>query len=119
MNNTIPDKVTLHRRSKVLELVYNNRVHALNAEFLRVHSPSAEVQQHGRPVLQAGKKDVAIIGIEPVGHYALKISFSDGHDTGLYSWSYLYQLASQQEELWQKYLQQLQQAGASRETKGL
>lgn len=115
MNDKIPSDIKLHRYSKTLELVYNDQAYTLTAEFLRVNSPSAEVQQHGRPILQTGKQAVAINSIEAIGHYALKIIFSDGHDTGLYSWTYLYQLVSQQEEMWQAYLQQLKQAGASRE----
>ncbi|HEY9134424.1 MAG TPA: DUF971 domain-containing protein [Pseudomonadales bacterium] len=115
MNDRIPSDIKLHRYSKTLELVYSDHSYTLSAEFLRVHSPSAEVQQHGRPILQTGKQAVAINSIEAIGHYALKIIFSDGHDTGLYSWAYLYQLASHQEDMWQAYLQQLKQAGKSRE----
>jgi len=115
MNDIIPVNIKLHLRSRTLELDYGNQSVILTAEYLRVHSPSAEVQQHGRPILQTGKVSVAIDGIETVGQYALRILFSDGHDTGLYSWSYLYQLASHKDEMWQKYLQKLAQEGASRE----
>ena len=115
MNDTIPDNIKLHRRSRTLELDYGNQSITLTAEYLRVHSPSAEVQQHGRPILQTGKISVAINKIETVGQYALKILFSDGHDTGLYSWSYLYQLANHKDDMWEKYLQKLDREGASRE----
>ena len=115
MNDIIPANIKLHQRSRTLELDYGDQSIALTAEYLRVHSPSAEVQQHGRPILQAGKISVAINEIEAVGQYALRIMFSDGHDTGLYSWFYLYQLASHKDEMWQKYLQKLDQEGASRE----
>jgi len=115
MSDIIPGNIKLHRQSRTLELDYGDKSVTLTAEFLRVHSPSAEVRQHGRPILQTGKISVAINGIETVGQYALRILFSDGHDTGLYSWSYLYQLASHQDEMWQTYLQKLNQEGASRE----
>jgi len=115
MNDIIPANIKLHHRSRTLELDYGDQNVTLTAEFLRVHSPSAEVQRHGRPVLQTGKMTVAIHRIETVGQYALRITFSDGHDTGLYSWSYLYQLVSEKDEMWQKYLQKLDQEGASRE----
>ena len=85
-------------------------------EFLRVYSPSAEVRGHGQgqEVLQVGKEDVNIVGIEQVGQYALKLTFSDGHDTGLYSWDYLYDLGMRQDELWQTYLDRLAAAGHTR-----
>ncbi len=115
MSDIIPGNIKLHRQSRTLELDYGDKSVTLTAEFLRVHSPSAEVRQHGRPILQTGKISVAINSIEAVGQYALRILFSDGHDTGLYSWPYLYQLASQKDEMWQTYLQKLNQEGASRE----
>ena len=88
----------------------------LSCEFLRVYSPSAEVRGHGQgqEVLQPGKKDVTITAVEPVGHYAVKLVFSDGHDTGLYSWDYLYSLGEGHDALWARYLGQLKKAGASR-----
>jgi DUF971 family protein len=88
----------------------------LSCEFLRVYSPSAEVRGHGagQEVLQVEKEDVNIVGIEPVGQYAVKLSFSDGHDTGLYSWDYLYDLGARQAELWQNYLDRLAAAGVQR-----
>ncbi len=111
-----PIRIALHLKSRQLELEYPaGDNHRLNAEFLRVNSPSAEVRGHGAAVLQTGKREVALIGIEPSGNYALKLIFDDGHDTGLYTWEYLYQLCQDQAGIWQGYLQQLQQAGASRE----
>ena len=90
---------------------------ALSYEFLRVYSPSAEVRGHGpgQEVLQTGKKDIEITQIEPVGSYAVQPCFSDGHDSGLYSWDYLYEIGIAQEQLWQQYLQRMQAAGANRE----
>lgn len=111
----IPTAIKLHKASKTLELHYGEQRYLLSAEFLRVHSPSAEVQGHGNPVLQYGKQQVALIGIEPTGNYALKLIFDDGHDSGLYSWDYLHQLACRQDELWQDYLQRLNAAGRSRD----
>ena len=89
----------------------------LPVEYLRVHSPSAEVRGHGpgQETLQVGKRDVNIDAIEPVGMYAVKLVFSDGHDTGIYSWEYLYDLGAKQEANWKTYLARLQQAGKSRE----
>mgnify|MGYP003478686166 CR=1 FL=1 len=86
-------------------------------EFLRVHSPSAEVGGHGpgQEVLQTGKKMVNIVKVEPVGHYAIQLHFTDGHNTGLYSWDLLYQYGLNQDSMWQRYLQRMQEAGASRE----
>ena len=88
-------------------------------EFLRVYSPSAEVRGHGpgQEVLQVGKRDVAIKEVEPVGRYAIRPTFSDGHDTGIYSWDYLYDLGARQDELWQRYLERMAAAGASRDAK--
>lgn len=113
-----PTEIHLRRRSGVLELAYADASrYSLSAEFLRVHSPSAEVRGHGQgqSVLQTGKRNVGLTGIEPVGLYAIKLVFSDGHDSGLYSWDYLYELCTHQEEMWQSYLQRLQDAGASRD----
>ena len=111
----IPTAIKLHKASRLLELHYAGDSYRLPAEFLRVHSPSAEVQGHGKPILQTGKLNVALIGIEPAGNYALKLLFDDGHDSGLYSWDYLYQLALRQDVLWQDYLAQLKAAGKSRD----
>ena len=113
-----PTEIKLHQTSRVLEIAFaDGRRFRLPYEFLRVHSPSAEVRGHGpgQEVLQIGKRDVTIARVEPVGHYALRPSFSDGHDTGIYSWEYLYDLGSRQDELWRRYLERLAQAGASRD----
>jgi DUF971 family protein len=109
-----PTDIRLHQASRKLEIVFDDGAHFhLPCEFLRVYSPSAEVRGHGagQEVLQVGKEDVNIVGIEPVGLYAVKLSFSDGHDTGLYSWDYLYDLGTRQAELWQNYLARLTAAG--------
>ncbi|WP_040260085.1 gamma-butyrobetaine hydroxylase family protein [Pseudomonas massiliensis] len=112
----IPTAINLHKASKTLTLTYGpDEVYALPAEFLRVHSPSAEVQGHGNPVLQYGKLHVALVGLEPAGQYALKLTFDDGHDSGLYSWDYLYELATRRDSLWEEYLQALHAAGKSRD----
>ena len=113
----IPSNIKLHKKSKTLELIYNQTSFELTAEFLRVHSPSAEVRGHGigNGTLQTGKKFVGISGVEPSGNYALKITFDDGHDSGLYTWQYLYTLATQQEQYWDSYLKSLEEAGESRD----
>ena len=112
----IPTEITLHKQSKSLGLAYGDKQYQLSAEYLRVFSPSAEVRGHGpgQEVLQLDKENVVISQIEPVGHYAIKIYFDDGHDSGLYSWDYLYDLASNQDALWQDYLQRLTEAGHQR-----
>jgi DUF971 family protein len=113
-----PTAIQLHTRSRELELVYANGVrYSLSCEFLRVHSPSAEVLGHGpgQEVLQTGKINVNIAAIKPVGNYALQLVFDDDHDTGLYSWSYLHELCTHQATKWQAYLDRLAQAGASRD----
>lgn len=111
----IPKHIKLHKAAKVLELRYDNEPpYQLTAEFLRVHSPSAEVQGHGNPVLQYGKQEVVLEQLEPVGRYALRLVFDDGHNTGLYSWDYLFHLAHHQDQLWQDYLKALHQAGKAR-----
>ncbi len=104
----------------MLEIAFSDgREFRLPYEFLRVHSPSAEVRGHGpgQEVLQVGKRDVTIKEVEPIGHYAIRPSFSDGHDTGIYSWDYLYELGERQEALWQRYLERMTAAGASRDAK--
>jgi len=114
----IPNNVVVHQQSKVLELSYENGgTYRLPFEFLRVLSPSAEVQGHGpgQETLQTGKRDVLIAHLEPVGHYALKPSFSDGHDSGLYSWDYLQFLCENQEQLWKEHLNRLATAGLDRD----
>lgn len=113
----LPEKIALHKGTNTLELVYRQQPYQLPAEYLRVLSPSAEVRGHGpgQAVLQHGKAQVRLDKVEAVGNYALKLHFSDGHNTGLYSWDYLWQLASQQEARWQAYLAELHQAGLTRE----
>ncbi|MBF7142140.1 MULTISPECIES: gamma-butyrobetaine hydroxylase-like domain-containing protein [Pseudomonas] len=111
-----PTAIKLHKASKVLSLAYGpEEAYTLPAEFLRVHSPSAEVQGHGKPVLQYGKLNVALVGVEPAGQYALKLVFDDGHDSGLYTWDYLYELATRHDSLWADYLSTLHAAGKSRD----
>jgi DUF971 family protein len=114
----VPSEITLHQASRLLEIAFSDgKVFKLSCELLRVYSPSAEVRGHGpgQEVLQTGKRDVQITAIEPVGTYAVKLVFSDGHDTGLYSWDYLYELGRDQDELWRRYLRRLEEAGASRD----
>lgn len=111
----IPTAIKLHKASRTLELRYGEQAYSLSAEFLRVHSPSAEVQGHGQPILQYGKQDVTLLKLEPAGNYALKLTFDDGHDSGLFTWDYLYQLATRQEQLWSDYLQALHAAGRTRD----
>ena len=114
----IPNNVVVHQQSKVLELSYENgSSYRLPFEFLRLLSPSAEVQGHGpgQETLQTGKRDVLIANLEPVGHYALRPSFSDGHDSGLYSWDYLQYLCENQEQLWKEHLDKLAVAGLDRD----
>jgi len=114
----IPNNIVVHQQSKVLELSYENgNIYRLPFELLRVLSPSAEVQGHGpgQETLQTGKRDVLIANLEPVGHYALKPSFSDGHDSGLYSWDYLQYLCENQEQLWKEHLDRLTAAGLDRD----
>ena len=113
-----PTDITLHQQSQILEIGFEDgKRFRLASEYLRVLSPSAEVRGHGagQEVLQTGKKHVRIQAIEPVGNYAVKLVFSDGHDTGLYSWDYLYEIGSDHDRLWQDYLARLEKAGASRE----
>jgi DUF971 family protein len=113
-----PTEIKLHQKSRRLEISFaDGMTFQLPCEFLRVYSPSAEVRGHGpgQEVLQTGKKDVAITNIEPVGTYAIQLDFSDGHNTGIYSWDLLYEFGLHQEEMWQHYLKRLEEAGASRE----
>ena len=119
MASPTPTEITLHQQSQVLEISYSDgKTYKLPSEFLRVHSPSAEVRGHGpgQEVLQVGKKDVKIVGIEPVGQYAIQLRFSDGHDTGIYSWDLLYGFGERQDAMWQQYLDRLGEAGASRDS---
>jgi DUF971 family protein len=117
-NTPLPTEIKLHQASRVLEITFSDgRTFRLSYEFLRVYSPSAEVRGHGpgQETLQVGKRDIAITDVEPVGHYALRPRFSDGHESGIYSWDYLHDLGVRQDELWQRYLQRLAAAGASRD----
>jgi DUF971 family protein len=114
----IPTEIKLHQASRLMELSFANGTRfRLPYEFLRVYSPSADVRGHGpgQETLQVGKREVTIAELEPVGHYAVRPKFSDGHDTGIYSWDYLYDLGERQDELWQRYLARLAAAGASRD----
>jgi len=113
-----PTEIKLHQKSRLLEIAYaDGSIFSLPCEFLRVYSPSAEVRGHGpgQEVLQVGKKDVEITRVEPVGSYAIQLTFSDGHDTGIYSWDLLYDYGRRQKEMWEHYLGRMAQAGASRE----
>jgi DUF971 family protein len=113
-----PTSIVLHTASRLLEIEFDDGAQfKLPFEFLRVYSPSAEVRGHGpgQETLQAGKRDVTINALQPVGHYAIQPSFSDGHDSGIFSWDYLYEIGSAQEDMWQDYLQRLEAAGASRD----
>lgn len=112
-----PTDVRLKQHSRILELSFDDGSHyQLPCEYLRVYSPSAEVKGHGpgQEVLQTGKERVNIDAIEPVGTYAVTLKFDDGHDTGIYSWKYLYQLAANRKKYWQEYLQRLRDAGHGR-----
>jgi DUF971 family protein len=115
---TTPSEIILHQHSKQLEIAFDDGArYRLPFEFLRVYSPSAEVRGHGegQETLQVGKAHVNVTGVEPVGSYALKIIFDDGHDSGLYTWEYLHKLGQYQDAMWQDYLQKLEAAGESRE----
>jgi DUF971 family protein len=117
-NTPIPTEIKLHQASRVMELSFANGTNfRLPYEFLRVYSPSAEVRGHGpgQETLQIGKREVTIDELEAVGHYAIRPKFSDGHDTGIYSWDYLYDLGERHEELWEQYLARMTNAGASRD----
>lgn len=120
MSSARPTDIRLHRTSRVLEVAFDDGVrHALPCELLRVYSPSAEVKGHGpgQRVLQTGKANVNIIGIEPVGNYAVLLRFDDGHQTGIYSWDTLRDLGDHHDRYWQQYLEELEAAGASREAR--
>lgn len=113
-----PVEIKLHQKSRRMEIAFSDGSQfELSYELLRAYSPSAEVRGHGpgQEVLQAGKRTVEIVSLEPSGSYAIQPKFSDGHDTGIYSWEYLYWLGENREKLWQQYLERLEQAGASRE----
>lgn len=113
-----PESLTVHGASRVLEIGFAGGANfRIPFELMRVYSPSAEVQGHGagQEVLQTGKRDVTLLDLEPVGNYAVKPTFSDGHDTGLFTWEYLYFLGDQQAALWQQYEERLQAAGTDRD----
>ncbi len=118
-NKPRPTEIKLHQKSRVLEVSFDDSSHFnLPCEYLRVYSPSAEVRGHGpgQEVLQIGKEDINIAAIDPVGSYAVRLHFDDGHDTGLYSWTFLYELGIHQQEWWQAYLDRLQKAGHTRQS---
>ena len=113
-----PTEITAHERSRVLEVAFADGARfRIPFELMRVYSPSAEVQGHGpgQEVLQTGKREVTLTALQPVGHYAVQPTFSDGHDTGIYSWDYLYFLGSRQDDLWRQYEERLAAAGGSRD----
>ncbi len=114
----IPNEIKLHQKSRRLELIYDHgESYSLDFEYLRVYTPSAEARGHGpgQETLQTGKREVDIERIEPVGTYALRLHFSDGHDSGLYSWDLLHNLGKHHDELWQEYLKQIETRGLSRD----
>jgi DUF971 family protein len=113
-----PQSITVHSASRVLEVGFSDgAAFRIPFELMRIYSPSAEVQGHGpgQEVLQTGKREVTLAGLEPVGNYAVQPAFSDGHDTGIFSWDYLYFLGSQQDLLWDDYNRRLLAAGAQRD----
>lgn len=117
-----PTDIRIRRQSRLMRLEYaDGTVHELPFELLRVYSPSAEVRGHGNGpgTLQTGKRDVEVTGADMVGNYALKLSFSDGHDSGLFSWSYLRELGERQSEFWRDYLERLEREGGSRDPAGV
>ena len=113
-----PSALTVHSQSRVLEVAFSDGAQfRIPFELMRVYSPSAEVQGHGpgQEVLQTGKREVTVVELEPIGNYAVKPIFSDGHDSGLFSWDYLYFLGNEQDRLWADYTARLQAAGADRD----
>lgn len=117
MNVPTPTSIKLHKVSRVLEIGYADGARfELPAEYLRVHSPSAEVQGHGRPILVGGKREVAITAVDPVGRYAVRLVFDDGHNTGLYSWDVLRDLGENQTKYWSSYIERLAEMKMSRDS---
>jgi len=117
MSETAPTEIRLHKTSRNLEVQFGpTESYSLTCEFIRVYSPSAEVAGHSpsQAVLQTGKRDVAISAIEPVGNYGIQLTFDDGHDSGIYSWSYLKKLGENKQQLWRDYLERLEHAKKSR-----
>jgi len=118
-NSPTPTSIAVHQQSRALQVAFSDGSEfRIPFELMRVYSPSAEVQGHGpgQEVLQTGKRDVGLTALEPVGNYAVQPTFSDGHDTGIFSWDYLYFLGSQQADLWRKYEDRLRAAGADRDS---
>ncbi len=116
-----PTDLTLNQKSRELEVSWpDGKTHVMSCEYLRVHSPSAEVRGHGpgQETLQVGKENVNITAIEPVGRYAVKLVFDDGHDSGLYDWNLLYDLGENQDQYWTEYLEKLARRGYERKSKG-
>jgi DUF971 family protein len=114
-----PTELTVHQQSRRLEIAFDDGARfSIPFELMRVYSPSAEVQGHGpgQEVLQTGKREVGIAGLEPVGHYAVQPTFTDGHDSGIFSWPYLYHLGADEADLWARYEARLREAGVSRDT---
>lgn len=112
----LPTDIRLQSKSRLLEITYDDQVFTLPCEYLRVYSPSAEVKGHGpgQEVLQVGKEGINIVAIEPVGNYAVRLIYTDAHNSGLYSWDYLYELGSERQAKWQDYLNRLNDAGITR-----
>ena len=122
MSKQQPSQIQLHQQSRILEIDFENGdCFKLDCEYLRVYSPSAEVMGHGpgEGKLQVGKEDVNIVSIEPVGNYAIKPTYDDGHSSGIYTWDYLHELGSRYEEYWQRYLARLKDANHERKTNRL
>lgn len=118
-NSPTPTDITVHQQSQLLEIAFSDgKTFKLPFELMRVYSPSAEVQGHGpgQETLQTGKRHVGLKELEPIGHYAIKPIFTDGHQSGIFTWDYLYFLGSQQDDLWARYLAKLEEAGANRDT---
>ena len=118
MDTPTPESITVHEQSRVLEVAFSDGARfRIPFELMRVCSPSAEVQGHGpgQEVLQTGKRDVTLLALEPVGHYAVKPTFSDGHDSGIFTWSYLYELGRDEQALWDEYARRLAAAGVDRD----
>lgn len=115
IKNTAPTKVHLHKKSKILNIAFAHKSYQLPAEFLRVHSPSAEAQGYDQVVLVTGKMDVGIKELELSGNYGIRITFDDGHDTGIFTWNYLADLGENQKALWDTYLKKLEEENQSRD----
>ncbi len=117
-DSPLPTEILLHQQTRRLEVAFSDGARfEFSCEFLRVHSPSAEVRGHGpgQEVLQTGKRNVDIRELESVGNYAVQPHFSDGHNTGIYSWDYLYEIGQRRQSMWAEYLKRLEEAGASRD----